>query len=243
LNHSDDISEIFIVKTASNVVGWEALVALAEKHESAGESWAAAKLLVSSSCTNEIEKLGKGSDEIVRLVKRACDLLAKGKQNVQAGSLEFQQRGRLAFHLPWSSKLVLDNSNRMAELVKEGVAFTSARSIYDFAMNNLIYQHLGKFGFTPDGAGNHLVEEYQEFFAKCVQQCAEYSKQAYNQTDNAALKIVSAQCANGLGGSSAACWAFPESYYNLATTYSEERFNFVLETYTFEDFHEVREWK
>jgi hypothetical protein len=82
------------------------------------------------------------------------------------------------------------------------------------------------------------VEENQEFFAKCSQQQSEYGKQAYNQTDNAALKLVSLQCANGCMAPPAP-WSFPESF-NLATTYSEERFNFALETYTFDDFHEVR---
>lgn len=92
--------------TASNVLGWKRLVELAEKHERAGESFKAGKRLLSAVYTDEISRMGKGSEQMNVLLKRAVENLAKNDHTANCRSLEFMQRGRLILMLSWSDPWV-----------------------------------------------------------------------------------------------------------------------------------------
>jgi hypothetical protein len=110
LDASDDrLFDHVVVCSAANAIGHEALVQMAELHESKGELWPAAKRLVSASRTDYATAAGllsEALDMATAWAKKACDLLSKCESSRQTNTLEVMVRAGLVTSLGFGNEWV-----------------------------------------------------------------------------------------------------------------------------------------
>jgi hypothetical protein len=164
LDFSDEASGSgeFIVAAVANVMGWQSLVTLAEKHEKAGELFLAAKRFLNAAKTDELVQLGKGSEsgKFNSLLLRAVENLAHCEQTPQSKLMEFMSRGKLLMMIAWDDPSAPAHHHRMQELVEAGVEITSAQAMFDYG-RSMMFQILHKAGFHVSGWLLYLIPHTQ----------------------------------------------------------------------------------